>query len=43
VLEKAGALLETKAAKIEDPALRDAFLNRVAVHREVQALVDREL
>jgi MoxR-like ATPase len=43
VLVEVRALLAAKAEKIEDPALRDAFLNRVAVHREIQSLADREL
>ena len=43
VLAEARALLEAKAARIENPALRDSYLNQVAVHREIQALAVQDL
>lgn len=43
ILTEAQALLEAKAARIKDPALRDAYLNRVAIHQKIQILADWEL
>lgn len=39
LLERAHALLQSRAATINDPALRESFLTQIPEHREILARV----